>query len=144
MWSFSLYDRRLPRYRTFYNSSLTTMLNVKKEEKKMQKIQNLKFHNSLYNFGRGPLYEYAYIFGSKSSVHFQRRCRLKFFLPYGSMYRKIVCSKFGIIINSCLTGSEKMGFKDDGRPRDDSSSSCAVAQSRAKYIICVPVMENMK
>ncbi len=62
------------------------MLNdPKKNKKKLQKIQNLKFHNSLYNFGRDPSYEYAWIFESKSVVHFQTRCRLKFFFSYGPM-----------------------------------------------------------
>ncbi len=54
-WSISLYDQRFPRYRTFYNSPLTTTLKVpKRTRKKLTKIQKLKFHNSLYNFGRGP------------------------------------------------------------------------------------------
>ncbi len=67
---------------------MTTMLKVqnneqkkkekkkkKKKEKKIPKIQNLKFHNSLYNFPRDPSWEYAGIFGSKSVVNSQTRCR---------------------------------------------------------------------
>ncbi len=67
-WSVSLYEQWFPRYRTFYNSPLTAMLNVpkknnKKKKKKKPKIQNSKFHNSLYNFGRHPSQEHAWIFG---------------------------------------------------------------------------------
>ncbi len=40
-------------YRTAYNSSLASMLNVWKR-KKMINIQNVKFHNSFKNFGRDP------------------------------------------------------------------------------------------
>ncbi len=32
---------------------------VRENEKKLAKIQNLKFHNSLKNFGRDPPQEYA-------------------------------------------------------------------------------------
>ncbi len=32
---------------------------VNENEKKLPKIQNLKFHNSLNNFGRDPTQEYA-------------------------------------------------------------------------------------
>ena len=88
-WSVSLYDQRFPRYRTFYSSPLTTMLNVpKKNKKKMPQIPNLKFHNSLSIFGRGPPQEYAWFLGSEPGAYFQRRCRLKFLLPYGPMLTK--------------------------------------------------------
>ncbi len=47
------YDQPFSWYRTFYNSKLTTMFNVQnKNKKKLPKIQNMKFHNSWYNFGR--------------------------------------------------------------------------------------------
>ena len=50
LWSILLYNQRFSKNGTFYNSILTTMLNVEK----LLKIQNVKFHNSLYNFGRDP------------------------------------------------------------------------------------------
>ncbi len=49
-----LYDQWFPRYRTFYNSPLTTMLNGQKRTKKMPKIQYFKFYYSFNNFGRDP------------------------------------------------------------------------------------------
>ena len=61
------------------------MLNVqkkkkkKKNKKKLAIIQKLKISNSLYNFGRDHPQEYAWSLGSKSVVHFQIRCCLKFF-----------------------------------------------------------------
>ena len=58
------------------------------KEKKMSKIQNFKFHNSLYNFGGDPPQEYTWILGSKSGVFFQRRCRLKLLPPCGPMLTK--------------------------------------------------------
>ena len=82
-WSVSLYDQGFPRYCTFYNTPLTNMLNVPPPKKK-PKIQNLKFHNSLYNFGRDPSWEYAWFFWSKSVLHFQTRCRLRVFSPIWS------------------------------------------------------------
>ncbi len=51
------------------------------------------------NFGKDSSYEYAYIFGSKSVVHFQTRCHLKFFLPYGSMLAKKKKQKMAKIQN---------------------------------------------
>ncbi len=51
--SVSLFDQRFQRYHTSYNSQLTPMLNIRKR-KKMPKIQKLKLHNSLHNFGRDP------------------------------------------------------------------------------------------
>ncbi len=54
----------------------------------LPKIQNLKFHNSSYNFGGDPSYENAWLLGSMSVAYFQTRCRLKLFLPYGPMLRK--------------------------------------------------------
>ena len=39
--------------------------------KKMAKIQNLKFLQSLYNFGRDPPSKYARIFGSESVMCFR-------------------------------------------------------------------------
>ncbi len=54
----------------------------KKEQKKIAKIQNLKFHNSFNNFGRDPPQEYTCILESKSGVFFQRRCALKLLLSY--------------------------------------------------------------
>ncbi len=66
--------------------NLKTMLNVpkKNKKKKMPKIQNWKFHISLSNFGR-PSPRVCMIFGSEPGAYFQRRCRLKFLLPYGSI-----------------------------------------------------------
>ncbi len=62
----------------------------KKDKNKFPKIQNLKFHNSLNNFGRDPPYKYAWFcnWGNESDVYFQRRCRLNFFLPYGPIFMK--------------------------------------------------------
>ncbi len=57
-----LYDEPFSRPRTFYISSLTTMLN-----------------------GRDPPQEYTWNLGSKSGVYFQRRCRLKLLIPYVPM-----------------------------------------------------------
>ena len=51
-----------------YGPMLTKM---KKKKKKIAKIQNLKFHNSLNNFD---------IFEIEPDVCFQMRCRLKFVL----------------------------------------------------------------
>ncbi len=88
-WSVSLYSQRFQRYRTCYHSPLTTMLyGQKKEPKNLPKIQNLKFHYSFNKFIRDPPQEYTWILASKSGVLFQRRCRLKFFLPYGPMLTK--------------------------------------------------------
>ena len=63
-WSVSPYDRRFPRYHTFYKSTSTPILNAlkrappKKKKKKNKnivkihvKIKNLNFHNSLHSFG---------------------------------------------------------------------------------------------
>ena len=61
---------------------------VSENEKKMATIQNLKFHNSLNDFGR-PSPGVGMIFLSESDIYFQRRCRLKFFLPYGRMLTKM-------------------------------------------------------
>ncbi len=52
--SVSLYNQQFPRYRTFQNFPLTTMLNIEKKKKNLPKIQILKFYNFLYNFGRDP------------------------------------------------------------------------------------------
>ncbi len=87
-WSVSLYGQQFPRYGTFYHFPLTTMLNAPKRTKKLPKIQNLKFHNSLSNFGRDPRQEYAWFLGSEFDAYFQRRCRLKFLPPYGPMLTK--------------------------------------------------------
>ena len=46
--SVSLYDQRFPRYRTFYHSPLTTMLNIPKKKQKMPKIQNFEHFTMLY------------------------------------------------------------------------------------------------
>ena len=54
------YDQWFPRYRTFYHSSLTTILNGQ-IKKKMSKILNFKFHYCFNNFGRNPPQEYAWI-----------------------------------------------------------------------------------
>ncbi len=59
-----------------------------KKKKKCQHIQNLKFHNSLSNFGRDSSQEYAWFFGSESGVYFQRGCCWKFLLPYGPMLNR--------------------------------------------------------
>ncbi len=56
----------------------------KKKKKKLAKIQNLKFRQSLYKFGRNSPQKYTWILGSESVMHFQRRCRLKFFFPIWS------------------------------------------------------------
>ncbi len=41
-WSVLLYDQPLSRYRTFYNSQLTTMLNGQKEQTKKWPMQKFK------------------------------------------------------------------------------------------------------
>ncbi len=61
---------------------------VSENEKYLAKIQNFKFHNSLNNFGRDPPQEYAWFFGSASGAYFQRKCHLKFFVPYGPILTK--------------------------------------------------------
>ncbi len=50
------------------------MLNVPppKKKKKMSKLQNLKFYNSLYKFGRHPSYEYACILGANLLCTFRQ------------------------------------------------------------------------
>ena len=53
-------------------------------KRKMPKIQNQKFHNSLYKFGRDLSQKDAGIWGSESVMCFQRRCRLKVFSPIWS------------------------------------------------------------
>ncbi len=52
----------------FINTSLTTMLNVKRAKKLM-----LQFHNSVNTFGRYPSQEYSWILESESYVYLQRR-----------------------------------------------------------------------
>ena len=42
-WSVSLNDQQLRRYRTFYKSSLTTMLNDRKKKNKKKKKKNSNF-----------------------------------------------------------------------------------------------------
>ncbi len=51
------------RYHTFHNYPLTIILNCPEKNKKLPKIPNLKFHNSLNNFGRDPPQEYAWFVG---------------------------------------------------------------------------------
>ena len=84
----SIYGQWFPRYRTFYNSPLTTMLNVPppKKKKKEKKMPNFKSHYSFNNFGRDK--EYTRIMGRKSGVFFQRRFCLKLLPPYGAMLTK--------------------------------------------------------
>ncbi len=53
-----------------------------KRTKKFQRIQNVKFQNSLNNFGRDPPQEYTWDLGSTPGVYFQGRYRLKPLLPY--------------------------------------------------------------
>ena len=98
----SLYGQQFRRYRTFYHSPLTIMLNgQKKEQNYLPKIQNFKFHYSFNNFVRDPPQEYTIILWSKSGVSFQRRCRLKLLPLYGPILTKmkkkmvkIQCLKF--------------------------------------------------
>ncbi len=98
-WSVSLYDKRFSRYRTFYNSPLTTMLNGhKKGQTKFPKCQYSNFTillTTLVPFpgkilhserrvrkllsgkwkGRDPLQEYAW--GANLVCSFFQSCRLK-------------------------------------------------------------------
>ena len=53
-----------------------------KEQKKLPKIQSC-----FSNFGRDPPHQYAWFLGVNLMRTF-RRCRLKFFLPYGPMLTK--------------------------------------------------------
>ncbi len=62
----SLCDQPFSRYRTFYNSIMTNMLNGKKS---LPEIQNLIFHYSFNNFGKDHPWAYIWIWGSESSVH---------------------------------------------------------------------------
>ncbi len=93
-----LYGQSFSRCRTFYTSSLTTVLNrpkkKKKNEKNLPKVQNFKFHYSFNNFGYRVLwvliphpYEYTWILGSKSGV-LSGEMLLKLSLPYGPMLMK--------------------------------------------------------
>ncbi len=58
----------------------------KKRTNKLPKIHNLIFHNSLYKFGKETLRWSMHEFLGANL--FQKRCRLKFFLPYGPMLTK--------------------------------------------------------
>ncbi len=82
--SVSLYDQRFQRYQTFYNSPLTTMLNVPKMNKKMPKIQYLKFHKSLSNFGRNHPQEYAWFWGVNMARTFSEEMSFEIFTPIWS------------------------------------------------------------
>ncbi len=79
-----LYYQPFSRYRTFYYSPLTTMLNGQKiTKKKLPKIKNSHFF-----YGRDHSQEYTQIWGNKSGVYFQRMCLLKHLLPYSPMLTK--------------------------------------------------------
>ncbi len=75
-----LYDQPFSIYSLYYNSPLTTTLNVKKTlfKFKYSLFNNL---NSLTTFV-DPSYDYTWILGSESDVYFQTRCSLKRLLPY--------------------------------------------------------------
>ncbi len=60
-----------------------TLPMLTKAKKKMEKIQNLKFHNSLNNFGRDPPQEYAWFVGVNLMYAF-RGMSFEFFSPIWS------------------------------------------------------------
>ena len=82
--SVSLYDRWLQRYHTFYNSPLTTMLNIKKEQQNLPKIQNLKLHNSLYKFGR-PFLGVCMNFWEQTCCALSDKMSFELFIPYSPL-----------------------------------------------------------
>ena len=62
-----------------------------KTKRKLTKIQNLKFHNSLDNFGTRQSLGVSMFFGEcQSDVYFQRRCHLKVLLQYGPKNYKMM------------------------------------------------------
>ena len=82
-WPVSLFDQRFPRYRTFYNSPLTTMLNSPKKNKTIcQKSRVWNFtilYTTLVETVPRSMPEF---FRSKCVVLFQTRCRLKFYFSH--------------------------------------------------------------
>ena len=83
IWSVSLYGQRFRAHRTFYNASLTTMLNGQKRTKKMPKIQNYIFTillTTLIETLPRSIHEFL---GANLM-----RCRLKLLPPNGTMLTK--------------------------------------------------------
>ena len=84
-WSVSLYDQRIPRYRTSYNSPLTTMLTPppqKKKNKKCQKIQNFNFHYSFTTLIQ-TLPRSIHIFWEQIWCALSEEISFETFTPYG-------------------------------------------------------------
>ncbi len=52
------------------------------------KIQNLKFHNSLNNFGRDPLYEYVRMFLEWICCVVSEQMSFEFFISYAHKFTK--------------------------------------------------------
>ncbi len=121
-----------------------------KNKNNLPKIQNLKFHNSLSNFGRDPPQEHAF-FGNESGAYFQRRCLLKYLLPciwsymltktkkklkkFGDMVDRYLSVKFGVNSHEGFRENDVYGWTKNGRTTYAHVMTvlcCAVAQSRVK------------